>query len=93
MAAWESLCAASRGEHQEIYNLLNIQGLNERGEKFHNPYLKGVVDELESQDLAMKSEGTTVVFLDGYLYESGWECPSRACFGGQTGGLTMSRQI
>ena len=28
LAAWESLCAASRVEYQKIYDLLNIVGLN-----------------------------------------------------------------
>lgn len=65
LAAWEALCAASRKEFQKIYDTLNIKGLQERGESFYNPYLNGVVEDLEAQGLAVKSEGATAVFLDG----------------------------
>jgi arginyl-tRNA synthetase len=65
LAAWESLCAASRKEYQKIYDLLSIKNLQERGESFYNPYLNGVVTELEEMGLAVPSEGATAVFLDG----------------------------
>lgn len=64
--AWESLCAASRVEFETIYNLLDIRGLQERGESFYNPYLVSVVKDLEEQGLAVESEGATAVFLPGY---------------------------
>ena len=75
LAAWESLCAASRVEYQKIYDMLNIVGLNERGESFYNPYLNGVIDELENQGLAVESEGATAVFLDGYTNRDGSPLP------------------
>ena len=51
VAAWESLCAASRVEFEKIYALLNISnGLTERGESFYNPFLGDVVKELEEMD-------------------------------------------
>ncbi|KAL7541865.1 hypothetical protein ACHAXR_011863 [Thalassiosira sp. AJA248-18] len=75
LAAWESLCAASRVEYQKIYDVLNIAGLNERGESFYNPYLNGVVGDLESQGLAVESEGATAVFLDGYANRDGSPLP------------------
>lgn len=75
LAAWESLCAASRVEYQKIYDLLNIRGLIERGESFYNPYLNDVVDELERQGLAVQSEGATVIFLDGYANRDGSPLP------------------
>ncbi len=65
LAAWQALCAASRVEYQKIYDMLNIKGLVERGESFYNPYLNDVVENLEEQGLAVKSEGATAVFLDG----------------------------
>lgn len=74
-AAWESLCAASRVEYQKIYDLLNIVGLNERGESFYNPYLGGVIEDLEGMGLAVESEGATVVFLDGYVNRDGSPLP------------------
>jgi arginyl-tRNA synthetase len=75
LAAWDSLCAASRVEYQKIYDLLNIKGLNERGESFYNPYLNGVIDALEERGLAAVSEGATVVFLDGYTNRDGTPLP------------------
>ena len=65
LAAWDSLCAASRKEYQKIYDMLNIQNLQERGESFYNPYLKDIITELEEKQLAVESEGATVVFLEG----------------------------
>ena len=65
LAAWESLCAASRVEYQKIYNTLDIKGLNERGESFYNPFLNGVIEDLEEKGLAVQSEGATAVFLEG----------------------------
>mmetsp|Transcript_26975 Transcript_26975/g.57802 ORF Transcript_26975/g.57802 Transcript_26975/m.57802 type:complete len:471 (+) Transcript_26975:198-1610(+) len=75
LAAWESLCAASRVEYQKIYDRLNIRNLNERGESFYNPYLKGVITDLESQGLAVESEGATAVFLEGYTNRDGSPLP------------------
>jgi len=75
LAAWESLCAASRGEYQKIYHALNIEELEERGESFYNPFLNGVIEELEKQNLAVPSEGATAVFLDGYTNRDGSPLP------------------
>lgn len=75
LAAWESLCAASRVEYQKIYNALNIRGLEERGESFYNPFLNGVIDDLEEQGLAVESDGATAVFLDGYTNRDGSPLP------------------
>jgi arginyl-tRNA synthetase len=65
LAAWQALCAASRMEYQKIYDLLNIKGLEERGESFYNPYLNDVVADLEERGLAVESEGATAIFLEG----------------------------
>lgn len=75
LAAWESLCAASRVEYEKIYGALNIEGLEERGESFYNPYLNDVIEELEGQGLAVKSDGATAVFLDGYTNRDGSPLP------------------
>jgi len=75
LAAWESLCRASRLEYQKIYDILNIEKLEERGESFYNPFLSGVIDDLEKKNLAVKSEGAMVVFLDGYTNRDGSPLP------------------
>jgi arginyl-tRNA synthetase len=40
LAAWRSICAASRKEFAAIYDRLGVT-LTERGESFYNPMLKG----------------------------------------------------
>jgi len=54
---------------------LNIKGLEERGESFYNPFLNGIVQDLEKQGLAVESEGATAVFLDGYANRDGSPLP------------------
>lgn len=75
LAAWESLCAASRKEYQKIYDSLNIKGLEERGESFYNPFLQDVVKDLEEQGLAVESDGAKAIFLDGYQNRDGSKLP------------------
>ena len=76
VAAWESLCAASRVEFEKIYDMLNIsKDLTERGESFYNPYLGDVVKELEEKGMAVESDGAMVVFLDGYTNRDGSPMP------------------
>ena len=75
LAAWKSLCATSRIEYQKIYDMLNIKGLNERGESFYNPYLSGVIHDLQEQGLAVESDGALAVFLDGYTNRDGTRLP------------------
>ena len=59
----------------QIYDLLNIRKLMERGESFYNPFLQGVVDELEKRGLAVESDGATAVFLEGYSNRDGTSLP------------------
>jgi len=75
LAAWESLCAASRVEYQKIYDTLNIKNLEERGESFYNPLLGDVVKDLEEQGLAVESEGAKAVFMDSYETRDGTPFP------------------
>jgi arginyl-tRNA synthetase len=77
IAAWESLCEASRVEYQKIYDMLNIHhGLTERGESFYNPFLADVISELQTQGLAQESEGgALVVYLEGYSNRDGTLLP------------------
>src|SRR5205085_504013 len=57
------------------YNLLNIKGLEERGESFYNPYLFEVVEKLVEQGLAVESDGALVVFMEGYNNRDGTPMP------------------
>ena len=58
----------------QSYDTLNIEGLNERGESFYNPYLNDVVTELEEMGLAVESEGAKAVFLDGVRFTTPLLC-------------------
>lgn len=73
--AWKSLCEASRVEYQKIYDLLRIQGLEERGESFYNPFLKDMVQELSEKGFAVDSEGARAIFLSGYTNRDGTPLP------------------
>ncbi|KAI8475928.1 MAG: tRNA synthetases class I (R)-domain-containing protein [Monoraphidium minutum] len=64
LAAWRRICAASRREFNALYARLGV-GLEERGESFYNPMLKGVVEELKEAGVAVESEGATCVFVEG----------------------------
>ena len=48
LKAWKRICSASRKEFQAIYDRLGVT-INERGESFYNPRLKGIVEELKEQ--------------------------------------------
>lgn len=67
--SWKRICEASRVEFEKIYKRLDVK-LTERGESFYNPMLKGVVEDLEEKDLAVESEGATVVFLEGNKFRN-----------------------
>eukprot|EP00640_Fibrocapsa_japonica_P000780 CAMPEP_0113946764 /NCGR_PEP_ID=MMETSP1339-20121228/60012_1 /TAXON_ID=94617 /ORGANISM="Fibrocapsa japonica" /LENGTH=600 /DNA_ID=CAMNT_0000953003 /DNA_START=163 /DNA_END=1965 /DNA_ORIENTATION=+ /assembly_acc=CAM_ASM_000762 len=72
--AWQLLCEISRQEFDQIYSLLNIK-INERGESFYNEFLPDVVNDLEEKGLAVKSEGATCVFLEGFKNRDGQAMP------------------
>ncbi|MBX9687178.1 MAG: arginine--tRNA ligase, partial [Candidatus Obscuribacterales bacterium] len=73
--AWQLLCNQSRKAFDEIYQILNIQNLNERGESFYNDMLLATVNELEAMGVAVVDQGAKCVFLDGYLNEEGKPLP------------------
>ncbi|MCC2669825.1 MAG: arginyl-tRNA synthetase [Armatimonadetes bacterium] len=74
-AIWEVLCTESMRHATEVYELLDIRGLETRGESFYNPMLPEVVAELEAQGLAVESQGAVCVFLDGYKNKEGAPLP------------------
>ncbi len=66
VASWQKICQLSRQEFQKIYDMLDIEDLEERGESFYNPFLGRVVDSLEKSGQAVESEGALCIFLPGY---------------------------
>lgn len=59
----------------EIYGLLDIQNLKERGESFYNDMLADTVKTLEEKGLAVENQGAKCIFIDGYLNEEGNPMP------------------
>ncbi len=74
LKAWGLLCDQSRREFQAIYDRLDIS-LCERGESFYNPYLDGVVKDLEAAGLLVVDQGARCVFLDGVSGKDGKPLP------------------
>lgn len=74
LQAWGLLCDQSRREFQKIYDRLDIR-LSERGESFYNPYLEGVVRDLEATGLLVVDDGAGCVFLEGVSGKDGKPLP------------------
>jgi arginyl-tRNA synthetase len=72
--AWQLLCDQSRREFQKIYDRLDIR-LSERGESFYNPYLEGVVADLDASGLLVTDDGARCVFLEGVSGKDGKPMP------------------
>ncbi|PNW84382.1 hypothetical protein CHLRE_03g143887v5 [Chlamydomonas reinhardtii] len=64
LASWQRICAASRREFEALYTRLGVT-LQERGESFYNPMLKGIVDGLKETGVATIDDGATCVFVEG----------------------------
>ncbi len=73
--AWQLLCDQSRRAFQDVYDLLDVHNLTERGESFYNPMLADVVKELEQLGLSVEDQGASCVFVDGFLNEQGKPLP------------------
>ena len=73
--AWQVICEISRKAYQEIYDLLDIRDLKEQGESFYNPYLAGIVADLEQKGLIEISDGAKCLFLEGYVNREGERLP------------------
>ncbi len=69
--AWKLLCDQSRREFQEIYDILHIENLVERGESFYNPMLEQVVEDLTKAGLLVEDQGALCVFLEEFKGKDG----------------------
>lgn len=63
---WNQICDISRKAYQEIYDVLDIRFLEERGESFYNPLLPKTIADLEKKGLITISDGAKCVFLEGF---------------------------
>ena len=64
-ALWERFMPACLGDIERLYQRLDVRFDHTLGESFFQPFLAGVVDDLEGKGLARESRGAIGVFLDG----------------------------
>jgi arginyl-tRNA synthetase len=64
---WKEMIALSQHQFDTIYGRLGVKFDKTLGESFYNPWLKGVVEELKSKNIARESEGAYCIFSDGSL--------------------------
>jgi arginyl-tRNA synthetase len=64
-ALWERFMPACLGDIERLYERLDVRFDHTLGESFFQPFLAGIVDELEAKGLARESRGAIGVFLDG----------------------------
>jgi len=74
LKAWKLICDQSRREFEQIYDRLDIR-LIERGESFYNPYLREVIDDLNTDNLLVVDDGAKCVFLEGISGKDGKALP------------------
>ena len=65
-ALWDQFMPHCLQALQEVYDRLDIKHDVALGESFYDPMLAGIVAELESNGMAVPSEGATVVFSEGF---------------------------
>jgi arginyl-tRNA synthetase len=65
---WERLCDISSKEYNNIYKLLNIKHLIERGESYYLPLIPYVIKELELKGLIKEENGAKLIMLDEWTY-------------------------
>lgn len=75
IVVWEQICEISRKGYQEIYDILGIHDLLERGESYYNPMLPEIIAKFEAKGLITISEGAKCVYLDGFTNKEGAPLP------------------
>jgi len=75
LTAWKLVCDLSNRTNQRLFDMMGLSPLIIRGESFYNPFLPGVVEELQDQGLAVKDQGAMCVFLDGFTNKEGKPLP------------------
>ena len=72
---WKAFCDESLRHCHEIYDRLGVK-LVDMGESAYQPFLPGVVAELQEKALAEESDGAICVFVPGYTNRDGSPLPS-----------------
>jgi hypothetical protein len=82
-AALGALVDRSKAENQVVYDLLGIEGLEDRGESFYEPMLADVVADLDAAGLLVVDDGARCVFVDGFTNREGEPAPAHHPEGGR----------
>lgn len=72
---WLKICDISQIGYDEIYNMLGIEGLEVKGESFYNPYLKEMIELLESKNMIEISDGAKCIYQEGFKNRDGDPLP------------------
>ncbi len=75
VAAWSALLTRSREENDEVFALLGVEELVERGESAYAGYLAAVITDLQAAGLATEDDGALCVFPDGFTNKEGEPLP------------------
>ena len=62
--AWQMLCTVSEKEFSKIYERLDIRITN-MGESFYNPYIKPMLQDLETRGITKEDKGAKCIFVPG----------------------------
>ncbi len=73
--AWKIVCELSSRSYRQIYDLMGLSSIIERGESFYNPFLPQTLQELDRLGLLEASEGAMCVFLEGFTNRDGDPLP------------------
>lgn len=60
--AWQLICNISRKEFEEVYALLGVKGLVERGESFYHDLMDAVVKDLTERGFLVEEEGRKLFY-------------------------------
>ncbi len=69
LALWQEMIRLSQAQFDTIYGRLGVRFDVTLGESFYNPWLREIVLELQSKNIARESEGALCVFSDRALPE------------------------
>jgi arginyl-tRNA synthetase len=77
LALWRQLVDESTAHFEKVYGLLGVllRNADIYGESFYNPYLDGVVSELEGKGLTELSDGAVCLFPPGFTNREGERLP------------------
>src|SRR5439155_26282341 len=67
LGIWRQMIALSQTQFDAIYERLGVKFDHVLGERFYNPRLSAIVQELRGNGIARESEGAICVFSDGSL--------------------------